>query len=387
MKWFYLRRGKFREHGLVTEEKLHEMARNRELTSDDLLWAESTNDGWVRASSVESLSDELSPEVEEEESAPASGAAVSGVSNIVQEAPQSKSKPVVKIVIAAVVCVGVIAFLMRPKGGDDPPVPVEPEAPVSELPVADQEPVPKEEPLPAARDWTESIEKVDASIDKGDVKRAEKYIAAMAKDDAPSEILADLNGKLKALKQALAKAKIGPLRDALVLGILDDERIGELVDLSIKYDEQSALERALRRMLDDRRSLTIERCVSALKTAKAIKDQKLMRLAGDRYLHVMPKNATYAGCSRIVALLVEHNLVNEAMSIVEQCLEKSPEDASAWLELAALQSMEGKSKKALASLRYAVKFGGIQIKRKALFDTRFDSIRDEKLFRRYTEGS
>ncbi len=61
MKWYYAKKGDIERRGLVDDKTLHQMGRAREIDKDDLLWDDTDNNTWIRASSIEGLIPDRKP--------------------------------------------------------------------------------------------------------------------------------------------------------------------------------------------------------------------------------------------------------------------------------------------------------------------------------------
>lgn len=111
MRWYYSRRGKVHEHGLVEDETLRDMANGGLLSPDDLIWAESSDSGWVQASTLVDLFQATEPEqMKQPEEHVQREKVIPVKANPIDEKPRrSKLLPLLLIII----CIVIIYFLLH----------------------------------------------------------------------------------------------------------------------------------------------------------------------------------------------------------------------------------------------------------------------------------
>lgn len=113
MRWYFAKRGNIREHGIIDDSKLREMARSGALAPDDMLWNESTAVFWIRAAGVR----DLFPEPEQK-----TETRLKRIQQQPQEAPQpqvaapprkSKMMIIVGAVVGAIILVVIVGKLLK----------------------------------------------------------------------------------------------------------------------------------------------------------------------------------------------------------------------------------------------------------------------------------
>ncbi|MBN2301443.1 MAG: DUF4339 domain-containing protein, partial [Lentisphaerae bacterium] len=199
-KWFYSRSGKFREHGLVTEEELYEMAREGRLTANDLLWDPSSDAGWVRASSIESLSDKLLLEPQVTTSNNTDFRAMPEHDTVYLHSHGRLAKTIVVVVVF--ICVASLVWFLR-SDNDEQVISdnvIRPDLVPDALPGKPEPTVTNGEFSVEQDNWRETASRISASIDNGDVVRSEKLLTKMIAATGTNNVSEELGQRLADLK-------------------------------------------------------------------------------------------------------------------------------------------------------------------------------------------
>lgn len=393
MKWFYSKRGTEQQHGLVDDATLREMARTGELQPDDLVWPESSGLKWGPASLVPGLfpvaarqSSVRQPARQPDRSNVQPASSSSPPRRSVPEHPASTSG-IRRLMIAAVavfaLCAGLVAVLLRSRAPDTAkPDRIQEMEPIPVDPKPEPEPfVPKHEP----RDWSPTIRKIEAGIALYETNTTSELLAKVLCDNETNPVVMKLAVQLENLRISLDK--LIELKSALQSGALKQADAGLLVKLSRQYEKEKPLSRTVCELLENSDRLAPEICASAILASTALADTNLMLLCSRSYTALTTDKTSIASCLNVSRSLESAGLIDEAQRVLRRFVQSRPGSGRAWLELAAIQSSVGNKKDSLESLRNATDSGDDEIRKNATSDPRFDPIRDNWRFKRYTRMS
>jgi hypothetical protein len=420
MKWFYAKQGNMKERGFVEEDELHEMASDGKLERDDLVWKETSDAGWVRASSVWGLFPKEEGEEEEkwmgQQKRPARTMAEAVEEAEAEEeynrTPVPTTKPKrspVPIFLALIAVVIFFAWTAKQKheagNGADP----EPTLPTEEIDVEpnpvsgpviepdvlpDVEPQPKIEPAhepepdPETEEeedpWVPVRKEVDLNLRTGKVKLAELRIIEMAEVFGADDRYVKLfSARLAQLKKQLTE--LAALKKKLPSGDLTEAEAERLSRLSTLYDPHGHLHKTLVKMLTAEQGLTAPICIGAVRTASAMDDAQLVSISAREYSVRVSSLESEVLCLEVARHCQYANLNDQALAILIKYLDPYPKAASVWYERSALEAASGQKDRALKSLKIATRLGGDKARARARKDIRFNSIKETWTFGRYTK--
>jgi|GEM_PF-6274547 len=380
MFWYYAERGRATNHGLVDELMLFDLAREGRLKPDDMVWSAADGKKWVKASTIEGLfpKDDHGNAVIH----PRAEVAPHEHLQTVRERPMVLKFVAIAAGMGFVVAVGVAVYagLRRPPAVEPPPPPpvVAVEAPpvkTSSVTIATA--------VIASNNVAVLVSQAVAALREERFDVAAMAVREMARFPEASNDYSNLSAQLEVLQRKFARRT--ELCALLDKGGLSSATAAELVQLHRERKIEPQLIEQAARILRDKKALSGNMALSVARVFFQCKGYGQARVALKEFAGRAAWSGSaddYIDAAKMCTRVEEMEL---GAGILEKYVRSESDSGPAWLELAAIQSSLNDTKAAFRALEAAVRFGGNQLRRKAIEDARFDNVRETRTFQRLVQ--
>lgn len=361
MSWFYIKKGDFRNRGVVSEKQLGILIRAGEINRNDLLWNDKEPGRWVRAESLSNHFDngeEPAPEIKPQLNKPR----VSPKPLPLKNRRKSLWLPAMAAAAAAVL---IVAGHLIQKTDDVPQV----EAAV-------------EPPPPAETNiWETVVSDFTTLLAQNKTAEARALMSGYEADRGKDNIYATMDLTLTTF---LKKQRLSQLYSDFLNGKASHSSINEILQVASDLSETENLTESLKTLLSSKKKPSAVLCQSILVLAVTKNDQALINMTASVIEETIDWKASPDDCMKIVLIYNKNGLDSRSITLIRKYIEHDSEEPWIWLELSALLAQADQTDEALNALKMAVKHGGDDIRQSARNDPRFEPVRETWSFGRLT---
>ena len=384
MKWYFARRGDANQRGTADLNQLKQMAAEGTLKRDDLAWNLDNGSIWFPIGNIDGVFPKEEPKPEPPAAPPAPAAtqtpqpetgtpptdqSPTPTPHATAPAPEktkSKLVPVLITIIVLLIIAGVAAYTFVIAPALTPPTTTTTTTTIAEV-------------LPPPVDYEATAREAEKALLAGDLDAARKAIQILKQNPEYEDKIAALSVQMdtlvvaqEQLKQWEAKLQRGRISkddsERVVNAFRDNNQMDRLNSILTAISEQQPSDATI--------AISTARVYDELKSAaqvvnllKPLIKQQHTADATDQVLEIS-------------ALLVTHDAASDARTLAKNFLDTNPKHPRAQFEWAAYLAAEDNAKESIALLKQAIETGGDPFKLLAGSDTRFDSIRNQRAFRK-----